>query len=177
MSTLLPPNYTDLERDLEQVCTRISDVPVPVRDVWNAATCPTALLPFLAWALSIESWKSYWPEDIKRARIANAIAIQKHKGSRKSVYDVVKSFGALVQLEEWYEQIPMGAPHSFNVALDLNQMGAQAAAVTRDIIQEVKRVKAVRSYFELQQRVRFSGGIGVHGRVRIAKLVRLSASE
>lgn len=177
MSSLLPLNHTDLERDLEIVSARISEVPVPVRDVWNADTCPVELLPFLAWALSIESWKSYWPEDIKRGRIRNAIEIQKHKGSRKAVYEVVKSFGAEVQLEEWFDQQPMGAPHSFNVALNINEMGAQTAAVTRDIIQEVIRVKAVRSYFELQQRVSFEGELGIHGQVRIAKFVRLNATD
>ncbi|MCD9122183.1 phage tail protein I, partial [Cupriavidus sp. UGS-1] len=40
-----------LERNLATVgAEAIAGVPVPLRDLWNPATCPPALLPFLAWA-------------------------------------------------------------------------------------------------------------------------------
>ncbi|MCD9124037.1 phage tail protein I, partial [Cupriavidus sp. UGS-1] len=51
MTSLLPPNATPLERNLATVgAEAIAGVPVPLRDLWNPATCPPALLPFLAWA-------------------------------------------------------------------------------------------------------------------------------
>ena len=43
--TLLPPNATALERALASVIARISDVPVPIGDLWNPARCPAPLLP------------------------------------------------------------------------------------------------------------------------------------
>ncbi|WP_247319438.1 phage tail protein I, partial [Ralstonia pseudosolanacearum] len=42
-ATLLPPNATPLERRAAQAGGRIERVPVPLRDLWNPATCPAEL--------------------------------------------------------------------------------------------------------------------------------------
>lgn len=177
MSSLLPPNATQYERDLETVSSQIETVPVQIRDVWNADDCPVDLLPWLAWAMSIDSWKSYWPEHVKRGRIRDAVQVQKEKGTRKSVTKVVQSFGAELELKEWFEQTPVGAPHSFNVLLNVNDMGAQTAEFTSDIVQEIKRVKSTRSYFEVQQGITVAGDLALHGQIRIAKFIRLGATD
>lgn len=52
MNSLLPPGSTPLERRLAQTCSGISDLQVPLRDLWNPATCPVSFLPYLAWAFS-----------------------------------------------------------------------------------------------------------------------------
>ncbi|GHK16942.1 hypothetical protein ECZU03_07310 [Escherichia coli] len=31
-------------------------MPVPLRTLWNWRTCPVKLLPYLAWALSVDRW-------------------------------------------------------------------------------------------------------------------------
>lgn len=49
MNSLLPPGSTSLERRLAQTCSGISDLQVPLRDLWNPATCPVSFLPYLAW--------------------------------------------------------------------------------------------------------------------------------
>lgn len=177
MASLLPPNATDLERDLETVSARISDVPVAVRDVWNADNCPTELLPWLAWSLSIDTWKSYWPEHVKRARIKNAIQVQRKKGTKRSVLEVAQSFGAESSLIEWFEQTPMGPPHSFKVLLNVNELGAQSQEYTNDIVQELSRVKPCRSYFEVQQGVTVNGDLALSGALRVAKFLRIEVSD
>ncbi len=177
MDSILPPNSTALELDLERVCAGIEDIPVLIRDVWNADTCPADLLPWLAWSLSIDSWKSYWPEHIKRGRIKTAITIQRKKGTRQSVSDVVRSFGGELELKEWFEQTPLGAPHSFNVLLNVNQMGALTGQFTSDIVQEIQRVKATRSYFEVRQGLNVAGDIALNGQIRIVKFLRLEVSD
>lgn len=48
MNSLLPPGSTPLERRLAQTCSGISDLQVPLRDLWNPATCPVSFLPYLA---------------------------------------------------------------------------------------------------------------------------------
>ncbi|MCS0905680.1 phage tail protein I, partial [Escherichia coli] len=53
MNSLLPPGSTPLERRLAQTCSGISDLQVPLRDLWNPATCPVSFLPYLAWAFSV----------------------------------------------------------------------------------------------------------------------------
>lgn len=42
MNSLLPPGSTSLERRLAQTCSGISDLQVPLRDLWNPATCPVS---------------------------------------------------------------------------------------------------------------------------------------
>ena len=44
MNSLLPPGSTSLERRLAQTCSGISDLQVPLRDLWNPTTCPISFL-------------------------------------------------------------------------------------------------------------------------------------
>lgn len=60
--TLLPPSSTELEKALEQVAFGLTDLATPVRDIWSPTTCPIALLPWLAWGLSVDVWDSNWTE-------------------------------------------------------------------------------------------------------------------
>lgn len=57
IKSLLPPNNTPQERALEATTARISDIPVPLRQLYNPDTCPINLLAWLGWQLSTDSWK------------------------------------------------------------------------------------------------------------------------
>jgi len=46
MNSLLPPNATDTERAIEATTERTTDLPVPLRTLWNPDTCPADLLPW-----------------------------------------------------------------------------------------------------------------------------------
>lgn len=86
MTGLLPPNASQLERALEQLTgERIGDIRVPLRDVWSAENSSELELAALAWALSIDQWDPAWPLNIRRARVAVAIAVQRIKGSARSL--------------------------------------------------------------------------------------------
>jgi phage tail P2-like protein len=150
---LLPPNATSLERALEGGVARLSDVPVPLRALWNPATCPLDLLPYLAWALSIDGWSSDWPEAVKRNRVTSALAIQRAKGTASSVRSVVESFGGSVALKEWWQTAPQGAPHTFALVLDVDGIvpAERSAAFVDAVIAEVWRAKPVRSSFTFTQ--------------------------
>lgn len=181
MSSLLPPNSTPAERAIEASAVRISGVPTPLRDLWNPDTCPLDLLPWLAWALSIDAWKSYWPEHVKRARVRSAIEIQRSKGTAKSVRDVVAAFGGAVQLREWWQLDPPGPPHTFEMVLTLSGEGGQTATAqfVDDVIGEVSRTKPVRSHFTFTQGLQASAGIGVAaaGRAAVYRRLQLQAVE
>ena len=58
---LLPGNASELERLAAEALAQIERVPVPIRDLWNPDTCPVALLPYLAWAFSVDRWSQAWP--------------------------------------------------------------------------------------------------------------------
>ncbi|WP_010546001.1 phage tail protein I [Sphingomonas elodea] len=157
--SLLPPNATALERAIESAAARMGDLPVPLRSIIDPETCPLPLLPYLAWAVSIDAWSSDWPEEVKRARVRRAIEIQRRKGTASSVRAVVESFGGAVALREWWQLTPPGPPHTFTMAVELSgNDGAPATAAFADaVIAEVRRTKPVRSQFTFTQGLRFNG--------------------
>jgi phage tail P2-like protein len=93
IASLLPPNATAQERAVEQATARMASVPVLARDVWSPQNCPTALLPWLAWAFRVNEWDSGWPEETQRAVIAASVHVHKHKGTRGSMRRALTAAG------------------------------------------------------------------------------------
>ena len=154
--TLLPPNSTRLESAIESATSAgLTDVPVPIRDVWNPATCPAGLLPFLAWGVSIDLWNSEWSEAEKREAVASAIEDQRRKGTRASLRDVLDRFDPLIQIVEWFEDRGTLEPHTFRLELplgiesDVEYDTALVAALLRDIA----AVKPLRSHMRAVHRL------------------------
>ncbi|MCI4588608.1 phage tail protein I [Sphingobium sp. BYY-5] len=173
--SILPPASTDLEKALEQVVARLLDIAVLVRDVWSPSNCPIALLPWLAWGLSLDNWSSDWPEAVKRERVRKAITIARQKGTAASVRAVVQSFGGSVAIREWWQMTPKGDPYSFSLVLNLDQQGAPASAAFVDqVIAEVSRAKPVRSHFTFTQGVTAKAGVGLIAAARPTIYARLS---
>ncbi len=78
---LLPPNATAMERGLAGPLGRINDIPTPVDTVFRWDTCPEALLPWLAWALSVDIWSDSWPAERKRQVIKESFSLHRKKGT------------------------------------------------------------------------------------------------
>lgn len=81
---MLPKSATALERAVVASTGRFAPAAL-VPTQWNAATCPLALLPHLAWSLAVDDWDATWGEDRKRAAIANALYIHRHKGTPAAI--------------------------------------------------------------------------------------------
>lgn len=173
---LLPPNAQPLERALASVTSRITGVPTPLRALWNPDTCPAELLPWLAWTMGLQAWKPYWSEQIKRERIRQAAEIHRRRGTAQSVRRVVESFGAGVAIREWWQTFPRGTPHTFELVLTVRSE-TNSAELQEDIIQEVTRVKPVRSHFTLIAGVSAEGGIGLYGAARPVIYRRIQTEE
>ena len=75
--------------------------------------CPEALLPWLAWALSVDDWDSLWPESIKRNLIAESISIHRIKGTVSAIRRVLRVLGVEAELSEWFDH--GGIPHTFRL--------------------------------------------------------------
>lgn len=175
-ASLLPPNATELERALEMLAaTRLGGIDVPLRQIWSARDCPEAILPWLAWGLSIDQWSSDWPLQIRRARIASAIDIQRRKGTPKSVIDVVNSFGGSVVVREWFQKTPPGDPHTFSLSVSLGGQGdaAPSADFIDSVIAEVSRTKPVRSHFDFTVAFSARAQIGLRAVARPVTYARL----
>lgn len=174
--SLLPPNATELERALEQLAgVRLGDVAVPLRDLWSAQNCPEHLLPWLAWALSVDQWSADWPLHIRRARVAAAIAIQRIKGTAQSVVDVVASFGGNVVVREWFEQTPPGAPCTFSLSVALGGQGGTvpSADFIDAVIAEVARTKPARCTFDFTVALAAGARVGLFAAARAVTAARL----
>lgn len=63
---LLPVGSSPLEVAAARACAEIEKIPIPLRRLWNPDNCPVNLLPWLAWAYSVDRWDSEWPEETKR---------------------------------------------------------------------------------------------------------------
>ncbi len=150
--SLLPPNATDAERAVENAMRADIDLST-IGSLWNPATCPVAVLPFLAWGLAIARWDPEWTEAEKRAAIADAIPFHQRKGTRAVVREVLDRFHPLLQIAEWWETSPRGDPHTFEIRAPAADIPASflttdtAAAIIRD----VASVKPVRSHFTFVQ--------------------------
>lgn len=177
--TLLPSNATPLERALEQSSARLGDVPIPIKELWNPATCPIEFLPWLAWALSADRWETHWSEDQKRAAVAQAIQLQRTKGTPASLDLVLASFDALLTMTEWFELSPPGPAHTFTITLPLLAADGTtggfrtSAEFTEAIIRDVIRTKPARSHFRLLQSLEASGTVNVVAAGRTAGFTRL----
>ena len=124
--SLLPPNATAHERALEGAISRIGEVAVPLRDLWNPQTCPVALLPWLAWALSVDEWESDWSDQVKRDVIAGSMEIHRHKGTPWAVEQALILAGMpFARVEEWFEYA--GTPGHFKVIVDIEGQSVSAA--------------------------------------------------
>ncbi|AXV96165.1 phage tail protein I [Ralstonia pseudosolanacearum] len=126
-ATLLPPNATPLERRAARAGARIERVPVPLRDLWNPATCPGELLPFLAWSFSVDRWNPAWPLAAKRAVTAASYFVHRKKGTIGALRRAVEPLGYLIRVIEWWQTNPPGPRGSFRLDVGVLQTGINEA--------------------------------------------------
>ncbi|WP_251978565.1 phage tail protein I [Salinicola avicenniae] len=129
-ATLLPPNATALERAAAEALAEIQRVPIPLRQLWNPTTCPARLLPYLAWAFSVDRWDPTWSEATKRDVVRNAFYIHQRKGTISALRRVVEPLGYLLTVEEWWQQSPEGTPGTFALRVGVLDTGITDAMYT-----------------------------------------------
>jgi phage tail P2-like protein len=78
---LLPVGSGRAEHALADGVLAAFAFPVPVRHMWNPATCPAHLLPWLAFALSVDDWDPLWSDPVKRAVLAASFEVHRRKGT------------------------------------------------------------------------------------------------
>ncbi|ELD3479405.1 phage tail protein I [Enterobacter hormaechei] len=134
-NSLLPPSASDFMRNAEKVTEKITDIPVMLRTLWNADTCPVNLLPYLAWALSVDRWDKDWPEQTKRQSIRDAWLIHRHKGTIGALRRVVEPLGYIINVTEWWEA--NDPPGTFRL-----DIGVLESGITEEMYYEMERLIA-----------------------------------
>jgi phage tail P2-like protein len=125
---LLPPNATPQERALSLATGR--DIAVPVKELWSPQTCPAGILPWLAWALSVDEWDPAWPEQTQRNTIAASIEQHRRKGTIGALRQALQRLGYEVEIDE-----QTGAAYTFALRLKLNAGDSAGGAVAGDAFQ------------------------------------------
>lgn len=144
---LLPPNATAEERALAEAVGRLSDVPLMVRETWNPDTCPANLLPWLAWAFSVDAWDSTWTDQEKRDVIKASLEVHKHKGTISAIDRALKPLGYLIEVIEWWEETPPAEPYTFKIV-----MGTANKPVSEELYKKAERI--VLTYKNLRSHLR-----------------------
>ncbi|EMI0368563.1 phage tail protein I [Serratia marcescens] len=133
MNSLLPPGSSQLERRAAEACAGISDLSVPLRDLWNPARCPVKFLPYLAWAFSVDRWDEKWTAAEKRKAVTDAFYIHRRKGTVAAIRRVIEAMGFSMSIAEWWEVAdPRG---TFRLTIDVNDVG-----ITDEIVRELERL-------------------------------------
>ena len=130
--SLLPGNACDLERQSALALAQIQRVPIPLRQLWNPDTCPTQLLPYLAWSLSVDRWDGNWSDATKRAAIRASFFIHSRKGTIGALRRVVEPLGYLIEIIEWWQTAPEGVPGTFAL-----KVGVLETGITEEMYQEL----------------------------------------
>ncbi|EJE0507930.1 phage tail protein I [Escherichia coli] len=132
-TSLLPPSATEFIRKAERGGERLMALPVGIRHLWDPDSCPVQLLPYLAWALSVDRWDQNWPEETKRQVIRDSWDIHRHKGTIKAIRRVVEPFGYVIRVTEWWETNE--TPGTFRLDIGVLDIG-----ITEEMYREVERL-------------------------------------
>ncbi|MDO9177437.1 MAG: phage tail protein I [Agitococcus sp.] len=172
MPSLLPPNASKLERNIESLTERLELLPPDFESIWNANTCSVAMLPWLAWAFSVDEWDANRPEAQQRQVINDSVFIHKHKGTRAAVERALSSIDLNTTIVEWFEQNPPSNPYTFLItgfapATELTVNEAE------NIYRLVNAAKNLRSHYSLDIPVRVDGSVFIGGVVMSGQEVEI----
>lgn len=179
MNRLLPPNATRLERRFADTSASIDDIPTPLATLIDPDAIRLDLLPWLAWQLGVDTWKGYWPEHVKRARVKQAIPVARRKGTAAAVREVVAAFGGNLILREWFELQPVGRPGTFEILMTVSghEGKVPTAEYVADIRAEIDRTKPLRAHYtfkqgfskQVQQPIGASARVAVYRRLNLCE--------
>ncbi|MCI4210888.1 phage tail protein I [Dickeya dianthicola] len=134
-NSLLPPSASDFMRHVASSTQHLSEIAVDLDTLWDVGRCPAQLLPYLAWALSVDRWDKRWSEQTKRQVIKAAWLVHRQKGTIAALRRVVEPFGYLIRITEWWQT--GGQPGTFRL-----DIGVQDAGITEETYLELERLIA-----------------------------------
>ncbi len=102
---ILPATSSRIERALLSAeLARLATVdPRVIATIWDPATCPVELLPWLAQGVSVDVWSNGWDEDRKRQVIAASPMVHRLKGTLGAVRRALAAFDLETRIIEWWE--------------------------------------------------------------------------
>lgn len=145
---LLPVGSSILEKRAAECLQQALQNPIPIKDLINPDRCPEHLLPYLAWALSVDKWDENWTDTVKRIAIKQSFFIHKHKGTISAIRRVVEPIGYLAEVKEWWQENPQGTPGTFQLTIDVSENGLNEETYN-ELVRLVDDVKPVSRHLTL----------------------------
>ena len=142
---LLPPNATELERAFDREAQRAFEPASRIPVVWDPAQCPERLLPYLAWALSVDEWRDAWPLARKRQVIAASVSVHRRKGTIGAIRRALDALDLGVTISRWFEH--GGEPFTLRAEVEVEDRSLTAEEIAL-ITDTIIRTKAARSWLE-----------------------------
>lgn len=174
MSSLLPKNATKLEKNVEQLGQRISDLYVPFVDLHRVEHCPVPFLAWLAWDHRVEYWKTDWSEAEKRQAISESKTFNAQRGTRSSIESLLSKFVANFELKAWHEFSPPQPPFTFVVIINELTLTVDQHA---QIQTAVEATKSARDNFSISATVINSGDFQLAGICYANEIIYLTTLE
>lgn len=145
-NSLLPPNATALLKDLEAVFGEAIDLPTLNRFVNNPDQAPANILPWLAWAVSVDDWSDNWSEEVRRNVIKASIEIHKKKGTIGALKKALEAFNYNnIKVEEWFNY--SADPYFFRVFFDVTEPGFDVG-ILPNVKKVIDNTKNTRSHLD-----------------------------
>lgn len=160
MKALLPPNATQFKKDVAELIEQSTSLEVAIKNLWNPYTCPSKLLPWLAWAYSVDRWESSWPDGIKRQLIQDSFELHRFKGTPHAVEQALLSLNINATQKEWWELNQNGVPGTFKVLALLNENLADGDTLLSPemmdlVIEMINHAKRGSAHFNLELGLKF----------------------
>lgn len=170
MSNLLPPNATPVERELSAQAHSSTNLSVPVSELLNPDTCPAHILPWLAWAFSVDEWDDNWTTTQKRSVIKASFNVHSKKGTRGAVRAALDALGYSSKIVEWFEND--SPAYTFDVQVFITDTPITSAAVN-SIRRVVSAAKNARSHFDINLVARLPGQLGTASAITTGRSITI----
>lgn len=175
MYSLLPANATRLEKNVDQLGQRITDIPVLFVSLHRYDECPAMHLPWLAWQQRVAFWRPEWSEAKKRSVIAAAPVFNAQRGTKLALQDMLDNLLGNYQLVAWHDQTPKNMPFTFivkvpdQVVLTLEQLSQMHNVIDM--------TKSQRDHYAIEATVSIDTGIYAAGMVVFGESIFLSTPD
>jgi phage tail P2-like protein len=149
--TLLPLNATDLLKDLENNSLSSTTLEALNQYVLNPNKAPEHILPWLAFAVSVDDWSDNWTDEVKRNVIKASVEVHKKKGTIGALRKSLEAFNYEdITVEEWFdykneEDGEDEEPYFFRVFFNIVEAGFDVN-IMPEVHKVINNTKNVRSH-------------------------------
>lgn len=171
-SPLLPMGSTLLEQRAAECLRQAVENPILIADLINPDRCPERLLPYLAWALSVDKWDEGWSEAVKRIAIKNSFRIHKQKGTITALKRVVEPIGYIVELKEWWQETPQGIPGTFKLTVEVSETGLNAQT-NQELTRLIDDVRPISRHYTLAISITPTGDLHAFSAVQMGEIISI----